>query len=134
MPQAAPFLAKLDDMVGHGELNPVKKWWWDIELKDDGGYRPTSHPVNKRGLSKELKIKYEEQTLAVYPAPLTPHPYPYPDPMDREKAIDAYKEMISAKEYQDKLSRGKTDHIHRKQAAKCTCYRCTSCNSRAFVR
>ena len=116
MPQAAPFLAKLDDMVGHGELNPVKKWWWDIELKDDGGYRPTSHPVNKRGLSKELKIKYEEQTLAVYPAPLTPHPYPYPDPMDREKAIDAYKAMISAKEYQDKLSRGETDHIHRRQA------------------
>ena len=84
VPQMAPVLAKMDDMAGRGALNPVKKWWWDLELTEEGGYRPTTHPVNARSLQKNLDLKYEDQTLAVYPAPLAPHPYPYPAPMDRE--------------------------------------------------
>ncbi len=116
VPQAAKMLAKLDDMVGHGALNPVKKWWWDIELKEDGGYRPADHPVHARGLNKHLKITYGDQTLGVYPAPLTPHPYPYPDPMDREAAITAYAEMISADTYRAKLARGERDHLHLRPA------------------
>ncbi len=100
MPTAAPLLAKLDDAVGRGGLNPVKKWWWDLEIEEDGGYRPTRHPVNARGLQKDLDLKYEDQTLAVYPANLAPHPWPFPFPMDREKGIEAYQAMITAKEYQ----------------------------------
>ena len=57
---AAPALAKLDDMVGNGELNPVKKWWWDLELEEDGGYRPTRPPVNARDLQKDLDPKYAD--------------------------------------------------------------------------
>ena len=115
VPQAAKFLAKLDDMVGHGDINPVKKWWWDIELKEDGSYRPASHPVNKRGLSPDLKINYEDQTLAVYPAPLTPHPYPYPDMMDREAGIKAYQALVTAGDYKKRLARGDDSHLHRRK-------------------
>ncbi len=106
IPKAAPLLAKLDDVVDNGSLNPVKKWWWDLEVDDDGGYRPTQNPVNTRSLQKDLDLKFEDQTLAVYPAPLAPHPYPYPDPMDREAGIEAYQAMITAKEYQRRLSEG----------------------------
>ncbi len=113
IPQAAPWLAKLDDAVGNGGLNPVKKWWWDLELSDDGGYRPTRHPVNARGLQKDLDLKYRDQTLAVYPAPLAPHPWPYPFPMDREAGIEAYQAMITAEEYQARLTRGDDAHVHR---------------------
>ncbi|MEP5008157.1 reductive dehalogenase domain-containing protein, partial [Roseobacter sp.] len=42
-PSLAKPLAKLDDAVGNGGLNDVKKWWWDIELEADGAYRPTKH-------------------------------------------------------------------------------------------
>ena len=112
MPQAAPLLARLDDMAGHGALNDVKKWWWDIELADDGGYHPTEKPVNRRGLQKDLKLDYKDQTLAVYPAPLAPHPWAYPYPMDREAGIEAYQAMITAEEYQARLERGETDHLH----------------------
>ncbi len=112
IPKAAPLLAKLDDMVGHGTINPVKKWWWDIELKEDGGYRAASHPVNERGISPDLRIDFEDQTLAVYPAPLTPHPFPYPDMMDREAGIKAYKAMVSAREHKDLLAKGERDHLH----------------------
>ena len=113
VPKAAPMLAKLDDMVGHGSINQVKKWWWDIELKEDGGYRAASHPVNERGISPDLKIAFEEQTLAVYPAPLTPHPYPYPDMMDREAGIKAYKQMVSAKDHKARLAKGDESHLHK---------------------
>ncbi len=113
LPQAAPMLAKLDDRLGRGGLNPVKKWWWDLELEEDGGYRPTRHPVNARGLQRELDLRYEDQTLAVYPAPLAPHPWPYPFPMDREAGIAAYEALVPAAEYKARLAAGDESHVHR---------------------
>ena len=115
IPKAAPVLAKLDDALGNGEMNPAKKWWWDLELEDDGGYRPTRNPVNARALQKDLDLRYEDQTLAVYPANLAPHPWPYPFPMDREAGIEAYQAMITAEEYQARRARGETgpwDHTY----------------------
>lgn len=117
VPQLAPALARLDDAVGNGSLNPVKKWWWDLEIEEDGGYRPTRKPVNARSLQRDLNLRYEDQTLAVYPAPLAPHPWPYPHPMDREAGIEAYQAMITAEEYRDRLARGDDSHLHRYTAA-----------------
>ena len=111
VPQMAPVLAKLDDIAGHGGLNPVKKWWWDLELSEKGNYVPTQHTVNERKLRTDLDLKYEEQTLAVYPATLAPHPYPYPAPMDREAGIEAYQAMITAEAYQAKSAQGHKDHL-----------------------
>ncbi|MDJ0629298.1 MAG: reductive dehalogenase domain-containing protein [Rhodobacter sp.] len=117
MPKAAPLLARLDDRVGNGGLNPVKKWWWDIELYEDGGYKPARQPVNARDLQTDLDLRYEDQTLAVYPAPLAPHPWPYPFPMDREAGIEAYQALVTAEEYQDRLRRGDDSVVHRYAAA-----------------
>ena len=113
MPQAAKLLAGLDDKAGRGGLNDLKKWWWDIELAEDGAYRPTSHPVNRRGLSRDLKLRHEDQTMAVYPAPLAPHPFPYPYPMDREAGIKAFEALMSAGEYRRRIAAGETGHLHR---------------------
>ena len=99
IPKLAPALAKLDDIVDNGTLNPVKKWWWDLEIEEDGGYRPTKNKVNMRSLSKDLELKFKDQTMAVYPATLAPPPYLYPYTMDREKGIKAYQEMVSAEEH-----------------------------------
>ncbi|MEP5761657.1 MAG: reductive dehalogenase [Litoreibacter sp.] len=113
VPQAAKALAKLDDVVGKGEINPVKKWWWDLEMVDDGAYRPSSHPVNARTLQKDLDLKFEDQTLAVYPAPLAPPPYAYPYPMDREAGIEAYQNMISAEAHKIRRDQGlPPEHIY----------------------
>ena len=117
IPSAAPYLAKLDDAVGNGGLNDVKKWWWDIEIEADGGYRPTKHPINRRDLQRDLDLKYEDQTLAVYPADLAPHPWPYPFPMDRERGIEAYQAMITAEDYRERLAKGDESHVHRYTAA-----------------
>lgn len=111
VPQSAPLLAKLDDAANRGTINPVKKWWWDLELMEDGGYRPTPHSKNERTLQKELDLKYEDQTLAVYPAPLAPHPYPYPFPMDREAGIKAYGDMVDAATYKHKAREGRLEEV-----------------------
>ncbi len=113
IPQAAPILAKLDDALGNGNPRDAKKWWWDIELQDDGSYRPTVHPVNRRPLQPDLDLKFEDQTLAVYPAPLAPHPWPYPFPMDREEGIKAYESMVSAEEYKQRIAAGDMSVVHR---------------------
>jgi len=111
IPGAARTLAKLDDKLGNGSINPVKKWWWDLEMVDDGPYTLSEKDSNARKLQTDLELKYEDQTLAVYPANLAPHPYPFPFPMDREAGIQAYKEMISPDEYKARLARGQTEHL-----------------------
>ena len=98
LPVAAKYLAKLDDLVGNGKINPVKKWWWDLEMQNEGPYEPARKPANSRNLQTSLKVSFEEQTLAVYPANLVPPPYPWPFPMDREAAIAAHDSLISAEE------------------------------------
>ena len=63
---AAPLLAKLDDKLGHGGINDVKKWWWDLELsRESGNYQAPAKPVNHRDLQLDLDLKFEDQTLAV---------------------------------------------------------------------
>ncbi len=113
MPGAAKALAALDDKLGRGAMNPVKKWWWDLEMIDDGAYGPPAAPVNERDLSTDLDLKFEDQTLAVYPAPLAPHPWPFPYAMDREAGIAAYKAMIPAAEHKRRRAAGEPpEHVY----------------------
>ena len=113
VPQAAPALAWLDDALGRGAINPHKKWWWDLELDARGAYAPSRHPVNTRGLQRGLKLRAQDQTMAVYPAPLAPPPWPYPYPMDREAGIAAYRRLVSAGEYRRRLAAGDLSMVHR---------------------
>ncbi len=113
IPGSAPVLARLDDLLGNGQINPVKKWWWDLEMIDEGPYAPSPHPVNARALQKDLKLRHQDQTLAVYPAPLAPPPYSWPFPMDREGGIRAYGEMIDAATYKARRARGlPPEHVY----------------------
>jgi len=112
-PGLAGPLAKLDDWLGNGEINPVKTWWWDLEMVNEGPYAPSDHPVNRRDLSTGLNLRYEDQTLAVYPAPLAPPPYNWPFPADREAGIQAYKDMISAEEHKRRRAAGMApEHVY----------------------
>lgn len=94
LPCAAKALARLDDKIGNGRINDVKKWWWDIEMVDDGAYRTATRPANRRDLQPGLTLRHEDQTLAAYPASLAPPPHPWPYPLDREAGIEAYKSLI----------------------------------------
>jgi reductive dehalogenase len=109
-PFAAKWIAKFDDIVGRGKINPVKKWWWDI-TNDGTGRIVKASETNKRDLNTHIDLKYEEQTLAAYPAPLVPPPVPAPFPVDREAGIAAYKELLSPLEYKRRVAAGATKNL-----------------------
>ncbi len=110
-PASAKTLAKLDDRLGRGTINPVKKWWWDIELNPAHDRYVVAPSVNARGLSLDLDLQYEDQTLAVYPADVMPPPFPIVHPLDREAGIARYRTMLTPDEYRDRLDRGETDGL-----------------------
>ena len=107
MPAAAKWIARLDDMLNRGRINPVKKWWWDV-ANDGTGKIVRAKETNARELNKHIDLKHEDQTLAAYPAPLLPPPVPAPFPVDREAGIDAYKALLSPEEHQRRIAAGDT--------------------------
>lgn len=111
LPAAAPVLAALDDRLGRGGINPVKTWWWDIELdRATGGYVKAAH-THRRGLQTDLVLKAEDQSLAVYPADQMPPPYPVPYPVNREAGIARYRALLSPDAYRARLAAGDTDGL-----------------------
>ncbi|MBI5716380.1 MAG: 4Fe-4S dicluster domain-containing protein [Burkholderiales bacterium] len=111
LPRAAPWLAKLDDALGRGDINPVKKWWWDIELDRASGRYVAAAQTHRRGLSRGLKLRHEDQTLAVYPADRMPPPYPVVHPVNREEGIARYRALLAPADYRARLAAGRTEGL-----------------------
>lgn len=110
MPWAAKWIAVLDDKLKRGTINPAKKWWWDV-AKDESGLIAPAKTTNVRELSTHIKVRREDQTLAMYPIELAPPPLPMPSPLDREAGIAAYETALSPEEYQTKLAAGDTEKL-----------------------
>ena len=110
-PKTAKTLAKLDDKLNRGTINPIKKWWWDIELNEESNRYIQANATNTRELQKEFNLKYEDQTLAVYPADKMPPPYPVTFPINREEGIKNYRSLLTPKQYQDQIKNGKTYNL-----------------------
>ncbi len=110
-PGSAWALSRLDDALGRGRINPVKKWWWDIELDRNSGRYVQAKQTHARGLQTDLVLKYEEQTLAVYPADTMPPPYPVPFPVNREEGIRRYRTLLTPAQYQARLAAGDTEGL-----------------------
>lgn len=108
VPSSAKRLAELDDRLDRGSINPVKKWWWDIELDRGTGAYVQARQTHRRGLQKDLVLKYEDQTLAVYPADRMPPPFPVPFPVDREQGIQRYRALLTPAQYQARIEAGAT--------------------------
>jgi reductive dehalogenase len=111
IPAAAPWLARLDDALGRGSINPVKKWWWDIEADPKTMQYVKAKQVHARGLNLDLDLRYEDQTLAVYPADTMPPPYPVAFPLNREKGIERYNALLTPSEYKARLKSGNTENL-----------------------
>ena len=111
LPQAAPWLTALDDRLDRGSVNPVKKWWWDIELDTRSGRYVRARQTHVRGLNKQLQLRHEDQTLAVYPADEMPPPYPLAYPVNRERGIARYKALLTPQAYRERLQSGDTDGL-----------------------
>lgn len=98
LPGTRKWLADLDDKVGNGVINPIKKWWWDLDTDEDGRVVEAKRS-NQRGLSPEKK-RQGEQKLACYPQDIAPQPIEVqPVAPDRKQGMVRYQEALSPDEY-----------------------------------
>lgn len=88
-PLLVPAAVKLDDVLRNGDLNPVKKWWFDLEVVKGVCVEPVKG-VNQRRLNLDHKIEPANQKMAYYPANVMPVPNDLtPQPVDRKAAMAA---------------------------------------------
>ena len=63
-----------DDAIGAGGINPVKRWWFDLEIVDGVAVRPVVG-TNERDLEPDRADKLaRNQKLAIFPPELHPAP------------------------------------------------------------
>jgi reductive dehalogenase len=71
LPFTRRFIATLDDRVGNGSINPIKKWWFDLEWKD-GRTIDAEKGTNARGLDLDGGRIADKQQIALYPPEVLP--------------------------------------------------------------
>lgn len=95
-PFLVPLAVRLDDWLGHGVRNPVKKWWFDLEVVDGVCVAPIKG-VNRRDLNLGHRIDPARQKMAYYPANAMPVPNDLnPQAPDRKAALAAALETPAA--------------------------------------
>ena len=88
-PILVPIAVWLDDWLGNGIRNPLKKWWLDMEIVDGHAIEPRKG-VNQRDLNLKHKIDPTEQKIAYYHASDMPPPNAVePFIVDRKAALKA---------------------------------------------
>ena len=87
-PLMAPAAAKIDDLLGNGKRNLVKKWWIDLEVVDGEAILPPKG-VNERDLDVDRKLDPSKQKIAYYTADMMPpgDQFEEPFPVDRKAAL-----------------------------------------------
>lgn len=71
LPFTRRWIAKLDDKVGNGSINWIKKWWWDLEWKDGRAVEPQKG-TNARELDMNGGRIADKQKVALYQAEFNP--------------------------------------------------------------
>jgi len=94
LPFTRRWIARLDDALGNGRINPVKKWWWDLDTDADGRVIPAGRS-NARELVFRAPLKPEEQKLACYPPDLAPAPDSETSTPDRKRGLEAYRRALN---------------------------------------
>jgi len=83
-------IAILDDRVGNGRRNLVKKWWRDLEWMPEGYAVEPVAGTNQRDLDVDKVLDPAKQKIAYYHAEAMPAPDDTnPQPVDRKAALAA---------------------------------------------
>ena len=91
-PLMVPIAVRLDDYLGNGKRNPVKKWWLDLEVVDGICVEPVNG-INQRDIDTSLNTDPAKQRMALYPANVMPVPNDtHAQPVDRKAALVAMAE------------------------------------------
>ena len=96
-PELAKSIADQDDFDGNGARNPVKRWWFDLEVVDGIAIHPVSG-INERDIDMSRLRLGAKQKLAMFPPELQPvggTTLASVVPVDREAGLTRYQEAES---------------------------------------
>ncbi|MFQ5970810.1 MAG: Fe-S protein [Alphaproteobacteria bacterium] len=111
-PLMVPIAVRLDDYVGNGKRNPVKKWWLDLEIVDGICVEPVKG-INQRDIDTSLNTDPAKQRMAVYHANMMPVPNDAdPQPVDRNAALAAMALVETPDEARARRARGEGPPAH----------------------
>ena len=88
LPFSRSWIAKLDDKVRNGSINPTKKWWIDLEVVEGAAVAPLKG-ANQRELDLAAKVRGDD-SYAMFPtevAPAADHEGPFE--IDRKAGLKA---------------------------------------------
>jgi reductive dehalogenase len=86
LPFSRRFLIWLDDAMGYGRRNPVKKWW--LDLVKEGQRVVKAEGVNARDLNLDRELKADNSGVAVYAVETLPTAdQKQPVPVDRKQGL-----------------------------------------------
>src|SRR5260370_15726431 len=106
-PSARKSIIAMDDKVGNGKRNPVKKWWFDLEVIDGIAVVPPGG-TNERDLNLNRgDVLAPSQKLAMFPPPLQPPGVTTLSdvvPVDRIAGLNAYAEAEDQREARSPLT------------------------------
>lgn len=104
-PAMVPVATWLDDRLGNGKRNPVKKWWFDHEVV--GGIATEAKGTNRRDIDPSRVLDPSKQKMAYYHADMMPPPdAPGPVPVDRKAALAARDVIETPDEARARTARG----------------------------
>ena len=115
-PALVPVATWLDDKLGNGKRNPVKKWWFDHEIVD--GVAINARATNERDIDPSKKVDKTGQKVAYYHANMMPAPdQPGPFMVDRKAALAAAQLVETPDEARARVARGEPAPAHYVPAA-----------------
>jgi epoxyqueuosine reductase QueG len=102
-------LADLDDKLGHGRINPVKKWWSNLEVAGGKVVKPKLVNARELDLAKGESFKRDpaKQHIAFNHASTLPPPNWFaPFPPNREAEVESGRLAETPQQARDRVRRG----------------------------
>ena len=110
-PLLVPIAAWLDDFIGNGKRNLVKKWWFDHEIVN--GVTVTPRASNERDIDPSRSIDPAAQKISYYHANAMPAPDSSgPVTVDRKAALAAKEVVETPDEARARVARGEPRPAH----------------------
>ncbi len=111
-PMMVPIARWLDDALGNGKRNPVKKWWFDHEIVDGVTVAPKAG-TNQRDIDTSRSIDPAKQKMAIFHADMMPAPDAgEPVPLDRKAGLAAMDLVETPDEAKKRLGNGAAKPAH----------------------
>jgi len=110
-PALVPVATWLDDRLGNGRRNLVKKWWFDHEIVD--GVTVAAKGANEREIDPARRVDAARQKIAYFHADMMPAPdRRAPDPVDRRAGLAAAALVETPAEARKRLTAGGARPAH----------------------